>query len=274
MLRTRIITSIVAFPILIVLTWFGNPWFAIAVAMLAIAGAYEFYRIASCLNIKPLAFFGIAACFLLCLIPLAGYIDTRYYNADMLKLLFLVAAMIISFIILLFRKNEYRSLNNWVWTVGGLLYIGLMFSYWAEIPNPSIPQGRFWLFWAILVVIVSDVGAYFTGKSLGKHHMAPNISPNKTWEGAAGGLLASILIAVLFGYLFFLPVELWQLALLGTVIGVLAQCGDLVESLLKRNAGVKDSGNFFPGHGGVLDRVDSYVLVGAVVYYFLRFFVI
>jgi phosphatidate cytidylyltransferase len=274
MLRTRIITSIVAFPVLIVLTWFGNPWFAIAVALLAIAGVYEFYRITSSLNIKPLTIFGMAACFFLCLIPLAGYINTRYYNADTLKLLFLVAAMIISFIVLLFRKKEYRTLNNWVWTVGGILYIGLMFSYWAEIPNPGIPQGKFWLFWAILVVIVCDVGAYFTGKSLGKHHMAPNISPNKTWEGAAGGLLASILIAILFGYLFFLPVELWQLALLGTIIGVLAQCGDLVESLLKRNAGVKDSGNFFPGHGGVLDRVDSYILVGAVVYYFLRFFVI
>jgi len=183
-----------------------------------------------------------------------------------------VATMIISFMILLFRKKEERALNNWVWTVGGILYIGLMFSYWGELPN--LPAGRFWLFWAIITIIACDVGAYFVGKGLGKHHMAPSISPHKTWEGAAGGLLASIAVAMLFGYFFTLPVELWQLAVLGIVIGVLAQFGDLVESLLKRNAGIKDSGNFFPGHGGVLDRLDSYILVGAVLYYFIQFFVL
>jgi phosphatidate cytidylyltransferase len=272
MLRTRIITSIVAFPILIILTWFGNPWFAIAVAALSIIASYEFYRISSFLNVKPLRYFGIAVSFLLCLSPLINYISIRNYNIDTLKLLFLVATLIISFIVLLFRKKEDRALNNWVWTVGGILYIGLLFSYWAEIPN--LPQGTYWLFWAMLVVIACDVGAYFTGRSIGKHHMAPNISPKKTWEGAIGGLLASILVALLLGYFFPLPAELWQLAILGTIIGVLAQFGDLVESLLKRNAGIKDSGNFFPGHGGVLDRVDSYILVGAVLYYFIQFFVL
>jgi len=272
MLRTRIITSAITLPVIIILTWFGNPWFTLAVAALSVVGGYEFYRISSYLNVKPLTYFGIVVICLLCLSPLASYINTRNYNIDTLKLLFIVATMILSFIIILFRKKEFRALNNWVWTVGGILYIGLMFSYWGEMPN--LPQGKYWLFWMILVIIVCDVGAYFVGRGMGKHLMAPNISPKKTWEGAAGGLLSSIAVAILLGYFFALPVELWQLAILGIIIGILAQFGDLVESLLKRNAGVKDSGNFFPGHGGVLDRVDSYILVGAVIYYYLQFFVL
>jgi phosphatidate cytidylyltransferase len=147
-----------------------------------------------------------------------------------------------------------------------------MLSYWAAIPN--FENGILWVFWTMLVVIVCDIGAFFTGRALGKHLMAPNISPKKTWEGAAGGMICSIIVAVLLGYLFSLPPGLWQVAILGIIVNVIGQAGDLIESLFKRNAGIKDSGTFFPGHGGFLDRIDSHILNGPIVYFFILFFVL
>jgi phosphatidate cytidylyltransferase len=97
--------------------------------------------------------------------------------------------------------------------------------------------------------------------------MAPSVSPKKTWEGAIGGLLGSIIVSIILGIVFSLPLNYWQLALLGCVISILAQLGDLVESLLKRNTNVKDSGNLVPGHGGILDRIDSFIFTGILVYY-------
>ena len=97
--------------------------------------------------------------------------------------------------------------------------------------------------------------------------MAPSISPGKTWEGAIGGLLASIAASLILGTIFPLPFNYWQIALLGCIISIFAQLGDLVESMLKRNTGVKDAGKLIPGHGGILDRIDSLIFSGVIVYY-------
>jgi len=272
MLRTRIITSIVCIPILIAVIWFGNPFFAIAISILAVIGGVEFYRMCSRLNAKPLMYAGNTVICLLCLSPLINYIGPGNINLDTLRLLLIVVVMIFSLILLLFRRREDRALNNWVWTIAGILYIGLMFSYWTEIPN--IDRGTFWLYWLILTIMATDVGAYFTGRAIGKHLMAPNISPKKTWEGSGGGILASVIAAVVLSYVLSMPVSIWETVVLAIIISIIAQAGDLIESLLKRNAGVKDSGSFFPGHGGVLDRLDSYILIGPIMYYFILFFVL
>ena len=117
--------------------------------------------------------------------------------------------------------------------------------------------GCWWLLLAILTVYAADTGAYAAGRLFGRHRMAPSISPGKTWEGTAGGMLFAVFAAVMLGVLFPLRLEIWHLAVIGVILGAVSPIGDLVESKIKRLADAKDSGNLFPGHGGMLDRLDS-----------------
>jgi phosphatidate cytidylyltransferase len=274
MLKQRILTSIVGIPILILCVWFGSPWLTLGIGLLSVIASLEFYKIANHLNIKPLKWLGIISILLI--------IFSNYIPIASPKLFILVVSTIISLIWILFIKPKDKAFNNWAWTMGGILYIGLMFSYWDDLRNLDV--GMSWLFWAIFIIVACDSGAYFIGKGFGKRKMTPGISPHKTWGGAIGGLLVSIIVSVGLGMMFNfaplqslglspLPISYWVMAIMGFLISVIAQLGDLIESLLKRNADIKDSGNFFPGHGGVLDRIDSYLLVGVFTYYFVLYFV-
>jgi phosphatidate cytidylyltransferase len=127
--------------------------------------------------------------------------------------------------------------------------------------------GRDWLLFAVLVTFATDSGAYFTGRLLGRRPLAPNVSPGKTWEGSAGGFVFAVAAALVLGAIFDLRIALWQVGVVGATVGVASQWGDLLESKLKRIAGVKDAGNLFPGHGGILDRLDSIVISVPAVYY-------
>ena len=127
-------------------------------------------------------------------------------------------------------------------------------------------HGVWWLLLAILAVYATDTGAYAVGRLLGRHPMAPAISPGKNWEGAAGGLAAAVIAAILMGLLMPLPLQVWQSAVIGVILGIVSPVGDLLESKAKRLAGVKDSGNLFPGHGGMLDRLDSLLPSLTIVY--------
>lgn len=154
-----------------------------------------------------------------------------------------------------------RLLLGTIW-IGGLL---------AFVPLVRrLDQGVGWTFVLLAATWLGDTGAFFAGKFFGRHKMAPRLSPKKTWEGAAGGFLAAIGGAVLFGWLTGLAAPWGFLALVGAVVDVAGVLGDLAESLLKRAFGVKDSGTIMPGHGGILDRVDS-VLFAAPVLYLLVF---
>ena len=128
--------------------------------------------------------------------------------------------------------------------------------------------GCWWLLLAILTVYAADTGAYAAGRVFGRHRMAPNVSPGKTWEGTAGGVLFAVVAAVVLGLLFPLRLEIWHLAMIGVILGAVSPIGDLLESKLKRLADAKDSGNLFPGHGGMLDRLDS-LLPSLIVVYIL-----
>jgi phosphatidate cytidylyltransferase len=158
-----------------------------------------------------------------------------------------------------------QAFTNWAWTMAGILYIGWMLSHWVELR--SLEAGKELVFWAMFTTFASDTSAFFTGRAWGKHALAPAISPGKTWEGAVGGLLASIIASLILGIIFPLPFSYWQIALLGCIISIFAQLGDLAESMLKRNTGVKDTGKLIPGHGGILDRIDSLIFTGVIVYY-------
>jgi phosphatidate cytidylyltransferase len=264
MLKQRVITALIALPILIAAIWFGTPWFTILMAAITLVGIIEFYRMATSANIQPLTYFGIACAVLLASIPHCQYIGAAPF--------LLTLAIIISLIWSLSQLPRERAFHNWTWTMAGILYIGWMLSYWVCLR--LLENGLEWVFFAALTTVASDTSAFFIGRAWGKRRIAPTISPNKTWEGALAGFLGAIAAALILKAIFslppfFLPINYWQATLLGAGVSIFAQLGDLVESLLKRNTGNKDSGNLLPGHGGILDRVDGFLFSGVMVYYFV-----
>ena len=261
MLRRRLITTAIGLPILIAAIWFGGLWFTLFMTAVAVLGGLEFYRMASCVNTRPLTYFGLVWMALLLLSP-----HCPYPSAIPFIITLGIAA---SLIWLIFRSPREQAFNNWAWTLAGIFYIGWMLSYWIHIRD--LEFGREWVLWGMPVTFANDASAYFIGRNWGKHALAPAISPAKTWEGAVGGLVGTIVIAVVLGLLFRLPLMLWQMILLGLVLSIFAQLGDLVGSLLKRNTGIKDSSKLLPGHGGFLDRADSVIFTGIVVYYCIIF---
>lgn len=260
MLRHRILTTVVGLPLLIAIIWFGEPWFTLLMAAMAGLAAWEFYHMAGRLNVQPITSLAIALVVLVIVSPHCPYPST-------LPIL-ITAAIIISLIWLLFRFPRDQAFTNWAWTMAGILYIGWMLRYWVELRN--LEAGRALVFLAMFTTFANDTGAFFVGRAWGKHALAPSISSGKTWEGATGGVLSSVVISLIIGTIFTLPFKYWQIALVGFAISIFAQLGDLVESLLKRNTGVKDAGNLVPGHGGILDRLDSLIFTGVIVYYLVE----
>jgi len=151
--------------------------------------------------------------------------------------------------------------------MAGILYIGWLLSYLVALRG--LDDGRDWVFLALFATFGSDTAAFFVGRALGRHKLAPNISPGKTWEGAIAGVFGSIIVSLVLVNLLSLPLSNVGAILLGLLISLFGQLGDLVESLLKRNMGVKDSSKLIPGHGGFLDRIDSIIFTGLVVYYWV-----
>jgi phosphatidate cytidylyltransferase len=263
MLKDRVITAGVGVPIIILAIWFGDPWFSLLIAAAALAGTYEFYHMANFDRKEPLLYLGL-------LWSLALVLSPHYGNSDVLPIVITVT-VVISLIWLLLRSSREKTFRDWAWTIAGALYVGWMLSFWLNLRGLS--DGRNWVYLAMLTTFANDTGAYFIGRARGKHKLAPMISPAKTWEGAMGGLisaiLATIVIAMVLNLISPFTFEYWQIIFLGFLVSLFAQLGDLVESLLKRNMGVKESGVLLPGHGGILDRFDSLIFVGVVVYYYV-----
>ncbi len=268
MLKKRVITALCGIPLLIAVIWFGEPWFTILVAIWGLLAVFEFYRMVAASKVSPLTCFGLIWTLLFILSP--------HFDYATLTPLLLTSAVILSLIWLLLRRQKEGVFIGWAWTIGGILYIGWLLSHFVTLRG--LDDGRNWVFLALFTTFASDTAAFFVGRALGKHHLAPRISPGKTWEGAIAGVFGAIIVSLFFTLpkLFTIPNPLylqdfihWQAILLGLLVSVFGQLGDLVESLLKRNMGVKESGRLIPGHGGVLDRIDSVVFAGIVVYYYV-----
>ena len=165
-----------------------------------------------------------------------------------------------------FRMEDF--LPRWTGTLAALLYIALGFFHLFAITTQV--AGRGWLLLLLAVVFGTDTGAYYVGKALGRHKLAPKISPGKTVEGALGGTFLGVVLGCLWGY-YFLMVPFRVLIPLCAGLSIVGQIGDLLESMIKRACGVKDSGRLLPGHGGLLDRVDALIFAAPVLYWFLVF---
>ena len=263
MLKKRVITALCGIPFLIAAIWFDKPlpWFLIAVAVWGVLAVFEFYRMVAESKVPPLTYFGLIWTLLFILSP--------HFDYDILTPLLLTSAVILSLIWLLLRPQKEGTLIGWAWTIAGILYIGWLLSYLVALRE--LDDGRNWVFLALFATFGSDTAAFFAGRALGRHKLSPHISPQKTWEGAIAGLLGAIVISLLFTIPtpLSLPLSYGQAILLGLLVSIFGQLGDLAESLLKRSMGVKDSGRLVPGHGGFLDRMDSIVFASIVVYYYV-----
>jgi phosphatidate cytidylyltransferase len=262
MLKKRVITGLWGIPLLIAAIWFSRPeypfpWFTLLIVIWGLLAVFEFYKLVAGTGAQPLTYFGLAWTLL--------FIISPHFNYDFLMPLLLTSAVVLSLIWLIFRRQKEGAFIGWAWTIAGILYIGWLLSYFVALRG--LDGGRNWVFLALATNFASDTAAFFTGRALGKHKLAPSISPGKTWEGAIAGVLGAIIVSLLFTLL--IPISYWQAIVLGLLVSILGQLGDLIESLFKRSMGVKDSGRLFPGHGGALDRIDSVVFAGVVVYYYV-----
>lgn len=261
----RVLTALVGIPVVVAVLWLGGWWAFALAALIAVLGIYELHTMMLHEGYHPVILVSLA-----------------------LSLLFLVAAMLpqqrlllleigisltllISFPVLFFRKKLEGAMVDWSLTMAIPIYLGWPISFLLALRGyqMGVSTGLWWLFTLFGGIWGFDAGAFFAGHLFGRHKLAPSISPGKTWEGVFGGLVFSVLAALVFAML---PLGVpWYLAvLLGLLLGVAGTLGDLAESLIKRQTHVKDSGQFMPGHGGMLDRLDSILFAVLIVYIFAQ----
>ncbi len=262
----RTLTSIISIPIVLACAWFGG-WAAFAVSTLVVLlGVYELHGMMLHNGYHPV----IAISLLLSLLFLVAAMFPA--QRPLLLEIGLAVTLLVTFPLLFARKNLDGAMVDWSLTLAIAIYLGWPMSLFPLIRGYQVglSNGFWWLLTLLLGTWGFDSGAFFVGHFLGRHKLAPSISPGKTWEGAFGGLVFSIIAALLFAMW---PLGIaWYLALLlGVLLAVAATLGDLAESLIKRQTHVKDSGQIMPGHGGILDRVDSLIFGVIVVYFFAQF---
>lgn len=276
----RVLAALVFLPFLVFVSRQGGWVFLIFVNATMVLALWEFYQLMERKGVNPSKRLGVAAALVLSTI-------TWWWGPSHQSLgLFLATFMIAIALRELFRPQMAFPIYDIATTTFGVFYVGWLMLHLLllrELPREfGLPDaaGSAFLLYAFLLAWACDTGAYFIGLSLGRRRLAPTVSPNKSVEGAIGGFLAAVGAAFL-GHAWFVRDAVGvpyltggQTAALGVLVGIAAQLGDLVESLLKRDARIKDSSDMIPGHGGVLDRFDSLLFSGPVVYYFLTFVVL
>jgi phosphatidate cytidylyltransferase len=261
-MKTRVITAVVALLVFIPIIYLGGIFLGLLAALLAGVAVYELFRMR---GLEVLSFEGILSTIgAVCLaFPLSNYITfipakDGSWLAFTLSVFILMGGAVIS-------KNAY-SIDEAAFPVIVSLYSGVGFQNMVTARYDSFAM----LLYVLCIVWSTDIGAYLFGRKFGKHKLYPAISPNKTIEGALGGVLSAVIITLIFALLksVVFPYHLIVMLLFTVLFSVFAQFGDLVESAIKRHYGVKDSGNILPGHGGVLDRFDSLIFVFPIMHLF------
>lgn len=251
-MKQRVITGVIIAAIFLSLLQWGGYGFALLIMALAIIGFYEFLRINGLRAADPVSLLGFAG--VICIVfPWYEFKDIPHpsMQAMIWVLLFLLLFATV------WTKNKVNLATVSI-IITGVIYIGLGFYF---MTYTRLENGLFWSYLLFICIWLTDIGAYFTGWAIGKHKLWPAISPNKTVEGAIGGIVFSIGAAIVFSILAPEQLPLYKALYLGLLISIVGQMGDLIQSAYKRVYGVKDSGSIFPGHGGVLDRTDSWLIV-------------
>lgn len=267
MIRKRVLTAIVALPLVIAAIVLGGLWFFSLILALLTAATIEFCTLMKRGGFSPAPVFSVALLWLLLIyaqFPLGRPFDDRMLGLG-------VSLVLMASLTWQLAHREEHPTADWALGIAGGLYLGWFGAHllWLR----AVPGGEWWVFTAIPAIMVADSAAYFAGRRWGQHKMAPTLSPGKTWEGFIAGVilgpLAAAGLAAVWHQFMSSAAPDWLAGLLvGAAVSIVAPVGDLAISMIKREVGAKDTGALFPGHGGALDRVDS-ILWAAVIGYYL-----
>lgn len=276
-LPARILSAAVLIPLILGMVWWGTWSVATLVAIATVIALREYDAMLSHAGYQPRAGLAVA----LGLVIVGAFTLRPLFPAFDLVGLAVTLAVCGYFGSEVLRYDGSPRLASWGLSFAGTLYFSWLTSHFILLrgldvplrPSPlsmiEIPPGAAWIFMVLAITWLQDTAAYFVGRALGRHKMAPLLSPKKTWEGFAGGLATAVAAGALATYLQGLPITIWDGALIGLLGGLIGPLGDLSVSMIKRQVDMKDSGSLIPGHGGILDRADSLLFVGAATYYLI-----
>ena len=257
-MKTRIISGLILLPLLLFLVFGGAPLYIVELILISIA-MHEFYKAFEEKDIKPIFIIGYI---------FAAYLSLKnMFNIQTMYTYGVVYILFIACIIYMLRGKS--NIIDVAVTLLGVFYVGLFFDF-VIVTRNNIAGGEAYVWLIFIIAFATDIFAYFSGYYLGKHKLIPSVSPKKTIEGSVGGILGSTIGCIIFGHFMALnPVHMAVIGILGSII---AQFGDLFASSIKRYVGIKDYGKLIPGHGGILDRFDSVILVAPLVYTAIKIF--
>jgi phosphatidate cytidylyltransferase len=268
MLRRTIVAAILL-PIAIAAIYFGGIVYALFIILFLAGAAWEYVQLLMKVDLQPSSVLAVGGVIILGV--LRTFVQFEYLPAALAAVIFLGAF----YHILQYERGDTRPAHDFGGTLSVIFYIGFLGPYLISLR--SLPGGMWWTFLVLPIVWIADTFAYLIGSSIGKHKLAPKTSPNKTWEGYWAGVitggLGSLGLLALYNQAFNAGIDLTTLeaGLLGLVISALIPLGDLTESFVKRQAGEKDSGVIFPGHGGFFDRLDSFIWAAPLGYFLINY---
>lgn len=267
---TALALGAIALPAIVYGGWL---YFLLGVVLLG-GAAWEYVRLYRAVQVEPNEIVTIGGVLVIA--------TARFFFAEGAAVPLFVLCILLTMTVHLiaFERGRNQAGLDFAATMTGIVYVGWLGSYLLDLRQ--LPQGNWWLMLVLPIVWGADTGAYSIGTVYGKHKMTPRLSPKKSWEGYFAGLFTSVIVGAFFAYAFSSLgrqplgglISPLQGALLGLVIGALTPLGDLGESMLKRQGGLKDSSNVFPGHGGFLDRLDTWIWGAVLGYFFIHFFIL
>jgi phosphatidate cytidylyltransferase len=266
MLRTRTLVGIVGLPIIVTVVMIGGFLFEGALTLLLALGVWELARFSRAEGFQPVRW---VALILLAVLLVA--VHEPAVQGPGIAAVILLAMLVM---LLDYERGGQTPLNNYALTLGSGLTLGWLGAYLIRLR--LLTDGAWWLLLILMITFAVDSGAYLIGKPFGRHKLAPRVSPKKSWEGYAGGVLFGVLFGGLFGLLWHARVPAIGLpdgVLLGVLIALITPVGDLAISAFKRQADLKNSSDLIPGHGGILDRLDTVLVAAVLGYYYILWMV-
>jgi len=269
----RIVTALLMAAVGLPAIIYGGVFYYLVMAIFLVGGAWEYVRLYRAIQYEPHEPTTIGGVLVIA--------TARFFFPDHAVLIFVLAVLLAMTVhVIAYEHGRDQAALDFSITVAGITYIGWLGSYLLDLRN--LPNGGWWFMFVLPLVWAGDTGAYSIGAVYGKHKMSPRLSPKKSWEGYAAGVVTAMYVGALFAYAYSQlgpqplhgSITPLQGALFGLFISGITPLGDLGESMLKRQSGMKDSSNIFPGHGGFLDRIDSWIWGATVGYFIINNFIL